>query len=137
MPAIDFSEVKSLDPIPDGSYSAEIVYAEEGTSKAGNPKIDLRWKVIDGEFEGRLVFDVLTFTPAALFRVKNTLKALGWEDSFSGEVAAEDLIGRQATIVVSLQRNTESDPATGEAYPDRNKVVKVKPLGLGISGLFA
>jgi len=58
MPAIDFSEIKGLDPVPNGTYEAEIVYAQEGTSGSGHPKIDLRWKILDGEYANRLVFEM-------------------------------------------------------------------------------
>jgi hypothetical protein len=122
-PAIDFSQVKGLEPIPDGTYEATIVKAEAGLSKKGNPKIDIRWQV---ETEGavRTVFDTLTFTPEALWRVKNTLLALDFPDDFNGDVEPEDLIGRSALITVVTQKG-DVDPATNEPYPDRNRVAKV------------
>jgi len=128
MPTIDFSEVKDLEPIPNGSYDAEIVFAQEGVSKNDNPKIDLRWKVLAGEFAGRQVFDTLTFTQNSMYRVKNTLKALGFAPAFKGEVVGGDLIGMQATIVVSTDPGS-TDPVSGEEYSPRNKVSKVKALG--------
>jgi hypothetical protein len=127
MPGIDFSEVKDLEPLPNGQYNCEIVYAQEGTSQNGNPKIDLRWKVLDDEFAGRLIFDTLTFTANALFRVKQALKAVGFPENFSGEVVPADLIGLQATLRVGLDKgSTNAD--TGEEYPARNRVMKYQLL---------
>lgn len=136
MPVIDFSEVKDLEPIPQGSYLAEIVHAAEGLSKSsGEPKIDLRWKILEGDYADRQVFDTLAFHPKALFRVKATLKALGFSDNFSGEVSGSDLIGLQATIVVSIDEGGTSPE--GEAYPVRNRVVKVKPASASIGSLLS
>lgn len=126
MPAIDFSQVKGLEPIDEGVYEATIVDAKEGISKKGNPKIDLRWQVdVDGR--DRIVFDTLTFSPESMWRVKLTLQALGFASDFSGDVEPEDLIGASARITVAIDRGRK-DPATGEEYPDRNTVKKVQPL---------
>jgi hypothetical protein len=135
MPAIDFSEIKDLDPVPNGQYDAEITYAQEGTSASGNPKIDLRWRILNGEYAGRMVFDTLAFHPNALFRVKNTLKALNFPPNFSGEVSGADLIGLQATIVLVVEDGGTSE--SGEAYGARNRVSKVRPLASGLDGLLS
>jgi hypothetical protein len=137
MPAIDFSEVKDLEPIPNGAYEAEIVYAQEGMSKSANPKIDLRWKVLTGEYMGRQVFDTMAFHPNALFRVKNTLKSLGWDISKPGaqEISGADLVGLQCIIVVTTDVSSGTDE-NGDPYPPRNKVSKTKPLGSGLNSLF-
>lgn len=125
-PAIDFASVPSMDPVPNGVYLAEVVSAKEGTSQSSNPKIDLQWKIMGGEFDGRRVFDVMSFAPTALWRTKQTLEALGFKKGFSGEVTGEDLIGRQAVLTVTVDENTGINPDTGEAYGPRNKVVKAK-----------
>jgi hypothetical protein len=114
----------------------EIVAAEVGESKKGFAKIDLRWKVLEGEFEGRQIFDSMSFHPDALWKTKAVLKALNFPDDFAGEVGPEDLLNRQATVYVSVETG-RIDPATQEPYPDRNRVVKVKPLGQTMSSLLA
>jgi hypothetical protein len=127
MPAIDFTQVQSLDPLPDGIYNVEIVSAQEGSSKTGNPKIDIRWKVTDGAYEGRQIFDSMSFHRDALWRTKKTLQALGFDDDFNGEVTSDMLISRQATVTVITEHSNQVDPTTGEPYPDRNKVTRVNP----------
>lgn len=128
MPAIDFSEVKGLDPIPEGVYSVEVVEATEGVSQSGNPKIDVRYKVLDGEYEGRILFEVLSFHPNALWRAKKTLQNLGFPADFNGEIDCEDLIGRLASALVVIEPSSGTDPDTGEPYPDRNRIKKLSPL---------
>lgn len=124
MPAINFAKVQGLEPLPAGVYTATIVKAEVGTSKAGNEKIDIQWKVEGGKHDGRVIFDTLTFTEKALFRVKATLKGLGFPADFRGEVKPEDLVGRTAKITVDIQPGNGID-ASGEPYAARNRVKKV------------
>ena len=126
-PSIDFSDVKGFDPIPAGEYVGSVVYAQEGTSQSGNPKIDIRWKIESGEFEGRQIFDTLSFHPNALFRVKQALQAFGYEDDFSGEVDPSALIGETAALVVTIEQSNGVD-ANGEPYKPRNSVKKIKAL---------
>lgn len=135
-PSIDFSSVQSLDPVPNGTYNAEIVHAEEGVSKAGHPKMDLRWKITEGEHAGRQIFDSMSFHPSALWRTKATLQALGFPETFNGELGAEDLVGREAQLVVTLESG-RTDPATGEPYPDRNRITRVRPVGSSVSNLLS
>lgn len=128
MPTINFANVQSLDPVPTGSYTATIVKAEQGISKAGNEKIDLQWRIEGGAHDGRVIFDTLTFTEKALFRVKATLQGLGFPKDFKGNVNAEDLIGRTAKITVDIQAGTGTDE-TGEPYQPRNRIKKVAIMG--------
>lgn len=125
MPAIDFSKVQGLEPLPVGTYTATIVKAETGESKAGNEKIDIQWKVDGGPLDGRIVFDTLTFTAKAEFRVRATLIALGFDKKFKGEVRPEQLVGKTAKIVVDIQAGNGVDPETGEPYPPRNRIKKI------------
>lgn len=121
---IDFTTIKGNEPIEPQQVRAEIVKATPGTSKTGNPKLDLQWKITetaDGENEGRILFDTVSFAPAALWRAKLTLQALGFPSDFQGAIEAEDLIGREAALTVTIE------PAAGD-YPARNKVARTEPV---------
>ena len=124
MPSINFAKVQSLEPLPAGVYTATIVKAELGVSKAGNEKIDMQWKIEGGAYDGRVIFDTLTFTEKALFRVKATLQGLGFPADFKGNVSAEDLVGRTAKLTVDIQAGNGIDE-TGEPDAPRNRVKKV------------
>ena len=128
-PAINFATVKGLEPLPVGVYNATIVKAEAGKSKAGNDKIDIQWKVEGGPQDGRLIFDTMTFTEKALFRVKATLLGLGFPENFRGDVKPETLVGKSAKLTVDIQAGDGVDESTGVAYPARNRVKKVAQLG--------
>lgn len=124
-PAIDFSKVQGLEPVDVGTYTATITKAEAGTSKAGNEKIDIQWKIEGGKYDGRVIFDTLTFTEKALFRVKATLTALGFSKNFKGDVDPNKLVGKTAKLTVDIQPGNGVDPDTGEAYPSRNRIKKI------------
>jgi hypothetical protein len=126
-PAINFAKVTGLEPLPAGNYTATIVQAEVGISKAGNEKIDLQWKVEGGPHDGRVVFDTMTFTEKALFRVKATLQGLGYPKDFKGEVRPADLIGKTAKLTLDIQPGNGVDES-GEPYQARNRVKKVKVI---------
>lgn len=137
-PSIDFSQVQGLEPVEAGTYLASIVSAEEGMSKSGNPKIDVRWKIDESEAEGvagRQIFDTLSFHPDALWRTKLTLQALGFPKDFSGDIEVEDLLSRDATITVSIEDSEQTDPATGEPYPPRNRIMRVRPPSASAASL--
>lgn len=124
MPSINFAKVTTLEPLPAGNYTATIVKADLGTSKAGNEKIDLQWKIEGGQYDGRVIFDTLTFTEKALFRVKATLQGLGFPKDFRGEVRPGDLVGKTAKLTVDIQAGNGVDES-GEPYQARNRVKKV------------
>jgi hypothetical protein len=137
---IDFSEVPDFAAIPAGRYDATIVSAQPGTSRAGLPKIDLRWKIEDGEYANRQVFDQMSFAPNALWRTKQSLQAIDsqtYGKDFRGEVEAEDLIGQHATLIVIQEQDEEPDEDTGEPKPPRNRVKSILPYGTTVQAAVA
>jgi hypothetical protein len=101
--------------------------AKEGTSNSGNDKIDLQWLIEEGDHAERIIFDTLVWHPKALFRIKQTLIAFGYEADFAGAVEAEELIGQTALLIIDIESSTQIDEATGEPYPPRNRVKRVLP----------
>lgn len=125
-PIVDFTNVKGLEPLPDGKYLGRIVHAEEGLSNAQQPKIDVRWEIIAPEANaGRQIFDTLSFHPDAMFRTKDVLVALGFGADYQGEIDADALIGREGTLSVITEQSDKLDEE-GNPYPPRNKVKKVR-----------
>ncbi len=133
--SVDFSQIADLGPIPGGVYDASVVSAKPGVAQSGYPKIDLAWKVEEGEFEGRQIFDTLAFHPNALPMTKRKLLNLGFPEDFSGEIDPEDLLGASATLTVTIQKSENIDPETSEPYPDRNRVNKISGGTVDITSL--
>lgn len=132
---VDFSEIADLGPVPMGTYVASVVTARPGISGSGHPKIDMSWKVEEGEFEGRQIFDTLAFHPKALPMTKRKLLQLGFPEDFSGNIEAEDLIGINATLAVSIRQSAQINPDTGEPYDPRNVINKVMDGDLNLESI--
>lgn len=128
----DLSDVKEdtgFELLPKGNYPAVVDELEFGDSSSGNPMISVKYKVTEGEFEGRVLFDywVLRGNGAdfGLAKLKKFLtRVMPQVDAtqFNPAVFAEsgDAIGQELTVVVKIQtqkkgeykgekRNTVSD----------------------------
>lgn len=101
-----------------GEYKFRVVDAKEEKSKAGNPQIKLKLKILlPGGKEAHSVFDYLVFTPSSVWKVDAFLKAT---DKHPGEgqtvdVEAADCIGLEGRFRLSeetyngkLQNKVES-----------------------------
>lgn len=58
-------------------YRVVVEDVEPDKSNAGNPMINVWFRIIGGEFDGQTIVDRLTITEKALFRVVNFLSAIG------------------------------------------------------------
>lgn len=124
---LDFADVPLSDLIPAGDYQAEIISAVPGKSKnSGSYKMDLRWRITEGDMTNRQVLHSLSFHPNAMSMAKQTMKALGFDVSGKVTLTPADWVGLNATIHVDVEHSKNNDPATGEPYPDRNRVKRVK-----------
>src|SRR5215813_11592392 len=101
---VNFSGVESGGrKCPDGDYVAEVTAAEVEESSAGNPMISAKWKITKGKFAGVTLFDNLSLVPNALWKLKTCLEALGvdpQEDDVEASDYAEEMIGKEATVIV-------------------------------------
>ena len=73
MPKIDFSnvdDVQDFSPLPDGKYLCQLSGIEEATTQNGDEMWKLRFEVVQEDHIGRLIFDNMVFSEAALKRVK-------------------------------------------------------------------
>ncbi|QNJ56027.1 hypothetical protein SEA_RASPUTIA_137 [Microbacterium phage Rasputia] len=60
-----------------GRYRVVVEDVEGDSSKAGNPMINLWFRIQGGEFDGQTLVDRLTITEKALFRVVGFMNAIG------------------------------------------------------------
>lgn len=132
---IDFGNVEDSNLLPAGEVVGSVVTATPGTSKKGEPKIDLRIKIEDaisdfGEAKvvGRSLFETLSFSPNALSITKQRLVGLGLPPTFRGSIAdiAEAILHSTAQFTIGVEPSTAIDPATNEPYPPRNRIKRIK-----------
>jgi hypothetical protein len=104
----DAFEVDFPDPgesglrIPKNRYIGRLVALTKDTSNAGNPMWVWVFVIIEGKYAGREFKLWTTLTPASMWKVGETLLALGFEGT-PGEKFAftlEEAIGRGATLVI-------------------------------------
>jgi len=76
---IDLSNYKDRvgSRVAPGRYRVIVEDVEADQSKAGNPMINLWFRIQGGEFDGQTLVDRLTVTEKALFRVVGFMQAIG------------------------------------------------------------
>jgi len=121
---IDFSSVSELELLPTGVYPAVVVAVELRESKSGpDPYLNWTFELTSEAYLGRKVWLVTGLGSRALWKLKDTLEALG-ETGLTGEVELDPakFIGKTCRVVV-----------TQEVYngQTRNRVDSVLPAEEG------
>ena len=74
---VDLSEVQSGLTIPDGVYRVKCIEIEQTVSKGGNPMFVWTFEVSAGDYAGFQSKVFTALTPAAMWKVAETVQALG------------------------------------------------------------
>lgn len=76
---VDFSDVQDFEAIPKGEYPVVIVKPEyrEAQQEDKYDYINLEMDITEGEFKGRKQWLILSFSPKALWRMKDVFENLG------------------------------------------------------------
>lgn len=74
---IDLTNVQTGFVIPDGKYRMSCADVEQGVSKANNPQFIWTFTVMNGDYVGREFKYFTALTPAAMWKVAETVTALG------------------------------------------------------------
>lgn len=109
--------------IPDGSYKVKCKDIEQGVSKAGNPQFIWTFEVSEGQYAG---FELKTFTaitPAAMWKVAETVQALGIGQTGSVvKFKRTDVLGKECGALV------EASEYNGNNRSSITKVMSLKEL---------
>ncbi len=115
MPRIDFSQVDDIQdfsPLPAGKYLCRLVGVEEASTQHGDEMWKLRFEVLKGPYAGRLIFDNLVFSDAALKRAKLICSRLGLDVSKELDLTPETIKGRVATLTVEVEPYEDAEGRT-------------------------
>ena len=109
----------NFEPLPAGWYLAEIVKSEilETKAKNGNKYIKLRFKIIDGKFENRLVFNNLNIINSNSIAEEIAKKELATISEICEEDEIDDtdqLHNIPMGIRLTIREATASYPASNE-----------------------
>jgi hypothetical protein len=118
----------SIEVLPVGEYQVECFEANATTSSNGNPMIKVKYRLIDGPFAGRTLFDQHTLSVSnqtALSMFFRRMKAFGLVEAFfkslpKGDMGsvANALVGRR--VIVKVIHDTWNDET-------REKVTGIRP----------
>ena len=123
-------EMEDFTVIPVGQYNAQIVKSEIKDTKSGDGKrLNLQFKIIDGDCKGRIIFNGLNIANPNPVAVEISLKELTSICKACGKNEIEDsaeLHGIPLTIHVKIK-------AAQGNYAEQNTISKYEPYGGGDS----
>lgn len=139
MPSINFAGVpdqKEFKPAPSGDYVLELTDYQDGTIQSGEnrgkDKTSLTYEIVDAEgdleeYNGRRIYETVTYGEKALPRIKSMLKAFGAEvDESDGADALEfewdDLLGRRLSARVRSVPAQKDRNDSSKEYPAKNTI---------------
>lgn len=112
MPKIDFSnvdDVQDFSPLPDGKYLCQLSGIEKTSTQNGDEMWKLRFEVVQEDHIGRLIFDNMVFSEAALKRVKLICSRLGLDVSGELDITPHLLEGRRCYISVLTEEYEDNE----------------------------
>lgn len=77
---VDFSEIEEFEPLPKGDYDVVVDQVEYREAQEADKYDYLNWTLSvteEGEFKNRKLFFITSFSPKALWRMKDTFENLG------------------------------------------------------------
>lgn len=96
--------------VPDGTYNAKVEEIEEKESSNENDMLVVKWRILSGKGKGGLVWDNISLTPQALWRLKGLLEALEIEvPDGSMDLDIDELIGQEASIQITNEKYEGKD----------------------------
>lgn len=103
--SVDMSGVESGGgrPCRDGRWKAYPTSCELTESSTGNDMLKFRWKVTSGPDKGATIWDNVSLTPQALWRLKTLMEVMEMDvPDGSMEVDPDDFVGEDHEIVIEI-----------------------------------
>lgn len=98
---VDLSSVENTNTIPEGNYRAKLVDVEQSVSKGGNPMFIWTFEVSEGDHRGFQLKSFTALTPAAMWKVAETVEALGvGQTGTVVKFKRSDVLNRECGLVV-------------------------------------
>lgn len=114
--------------IPDGNYKVKCTNVEQSVSKGGNPMFVWDFEIADGDHKGFQSKVFTAITPAAMWKVAETVIALGVGQT--GEVVKfnrSDVVGKECGAIF------EQSEYNGNMRSSISKVISLKELAESMS----
>lgn len=144
MPTIsaDFTKVDGFKPVPAGEYLVEVANVEVTQTQAGDPSLKIQYKIVDGEYASKSLFDQMLLDhhddnkrETVLAYTQRDLEIL-LDKEIEGKISFDtnDLLGAQAVAVVTQSVWKEEDGGDGRI---QNRISRLKSANItGADSLF-
>lgn len=113
-----------FEPLPEDLYTAKLQAVEAKESAAGNVYWRWEYRISDGDFKGRLLWDNTSLSDAAAWRLKKVFDAFG----VPLDTDTDELLGRTVQLSVS-QRVIEKGNRAGEIGNNVESILPGVELG--------
>jgi hypothetical protein len=107
---VDLTKVETQDAIPEGEYLVQVSKVETKDSKRtpGNKNLEVEYTVQDGPAHGRKIFETLSLSPKALWKVSEFVNACGVFPGPQGFKKSE-LLGAFLHVAVKNEQRMQQD----------------------------
>lgn len=105
----EIDEASSFDPIPEGWYVCTLSEIEVRQTKAGDEMWGLKWEIVEGEYEGRFIWDNLVFTPKVYGRVKLLFTRCGVVPAGDFEPVPAMIEGKTVKVYTEINEYTDDN----------------------------
>ena len=121
---VDLTDVQETSfVIPDGNYKVKCINVEQTVSKGGNPMFVWDFEVCEGEHKGFIGKVFTAITPAAMWKVAETVQALGVGQTGSiVKFKRTDVVNKECGAIF------EQTEYNGNTRSQISKVISLKEL---------
>lgn len=120
---VDLTDVSTGFTVPDGNYRAKCIEVEQTVSKGGNPMFVWTFEISEGEHAGFQSKVFTAITPAAMWKVAETVIALGVGQTGSVvKFKRSDVVGKECGIAL------EASDYNGNTRSSVTRVMSLKEL---------
>lgn len=120
---IDLTDVSDGFSIPDGNYRVKCIEVEQSVSKGGNPMFVWTFEVSEGNHSGFQSKVFTAITPAAMWKVAETVIALGVGQTGSVvKFKRTDVVGKECGALI------EKSEYNGNTRSQISRVMSLKEL---------
>lgn len=120
---VDLTNVESGFNVPDGNYDVKCIDIEQSVSKGGNPMFVWTFEISKGEHTGKQFKLFTAITPAAMWKVAETVIALGVGQTGSVvKFKRSDVVGKECGALI------EMTAYNGQERSQITKVLSLKEL---------
>lgn len=122
---VDLTGIEDQSMIPDGPYRVRCINVEQSVSKGGNPMFVWDFEISEGERAGRVLKVFTAITPAAMWKVAETVQALGvGQTGTVVKFKRSDVVGKECGAIV------EATEYNGNMRSQISKVVSLEELAI-------